>query len=485
MHYFIVVLIAFALSIYGCEGKTGPAGPAGQTGAAGSIGPQGPAGPPGTPGTPGATGPQGPAGPAGPKGDTGEPGPKGDTGDQGPPGDASTIDPTQIGAILGNALSDIHHVKLIQDGDDEDATLVFSAPEFAAADAEAGSKWDPILDVGESTMIVAKAATQTMMPVDHVAFVWSSKDEDVATVDAGGMIEALEPGTSAITAAAPARGVAVTFVVTVLSEVKSIVIDSPADGFFLSNGESVGLEATAYDKAQDKDTDGPDGNPVPVDLTFKSGDESVIEIAGSTAKAVGVGSATITAHYGTGDAEVKSEGIEINVTPGGDVTHQLTYTRIGASDRAFHILNRLTINTTNDPVDTTTATLVYGPGDDREDASLSSFTPVTFTVQVRLFDSEGNANVDTSVDGVSAFATTGLNAEIQGSGIQMAAISVSITAGIATITVANAGALDTDGTSTTNAVTGAGTARLILSYPGADDIALPAISVTEETTVVE
>ena len=70
------------------------------------------------------------------------------------------------------------------------------------------------------------------------------------------MIEALEPGTSAITAAAPARGVAVTFVVTVLSEVKSIVIDSPADGFFLSNGESVGLEATAYDKAQDDDTDG-------------------------------------------------------------------------------------------------------------------------------------------------------------------------------------------------------------------------------------
>ncbi len=481
MHYFIVVLIAFALSIYGCEGKTGPAGPAGAQGAAGAAGPAG------ADGAPGPAGPVGPAGPKGDKGDTGDAGPagpagpQGPQGDMGPPGDASTIDPNQ----LGNILADIHHVKLIQDGDDEDATLVFAGPNFDMG--VAGDKWDVTLDVGESTMIVAKAATQTKMPILGVDFMWSSKDGDVASVD-GGMIEALEPGTSEITAAALTRGIAVKFTVTVLSEVKSIVMDSPADGFFLSNGESVGLEATAYDKAQDKDTDGRDGTAVPVDLTFMSSDDSVVEIDGSTANAVGVGTATITAHYGEGDAEVKSEGIKINVTPGGDVTHQLTYTRIGASDRAFHILNRLTINTTNDPVDTTTATLVYGPGDDREDATLSSFTPVTFTVQVRLFDSEGNANIDETVTGVSAFATTGLNAEIQGSGIQMTGISVASVSGspgVVTITVNNAGALDTDGTSTTNAVTEAGTARIILSYPGADDIALPAITVTEETTVVE
>jgi len=34
MHYLIVIVIAFALSMMGCEGKTGPAGPSGAQGAA-------------------------------------------------------------------------------------------------------------------------------------------------------------------------------------------------------------------------------------------------------------------------------------------------------------------------------------------------------------------------------------------------------------------------------------------------------------------
>ncbi len=467
MHYFIVVLIAFALSIYGCEGKTGPAGPAGAQGAAGAAGPAG------ADGAPGPAGPVGPAGPKGDKGDTGDAGPagpagpQGPQGDMGPPGDASTIDPNQ----LGNILADIHHVKLIQDGDDEDATLVFAGPNFDMG--VAGDKWDVTLDVGESTMIVAKAATQTKMPILGVDFMWSSKDGDVASVD-GGMIEALEPGTSEITAAALTRGIAVKFTVTVLSEVKSIVMDSPADGFFLSNGESVGLEATAYDKAQDKDTDGRDGTAVPVDLTFMSSDDSVVEIDGSTANAVGVGTATITAHYGEGDAEVKSEGIKINVTPGGDVTHKLTYTRIGADDRKFHIAWNVD----------STAVAIYGPGDTVPDEAPEDGTggaEVVYTVQVRIFDSEGNPNIDEAAD-----TADNLEVAVQGTGIDATGISVALQDGAATITVNND---DGDGladkalvaAANTNAVTGPGTARIILSYPGADDIALPAITITEET----
>lgn len=75
------MLIAFALSIYGCEGKTGPAGPAG---------------------------PQVPQG------------------GMVPPGDASTIDPNQ----LGNIPADVHHVLLIQDGDAKDGSAQYLAPMF-------------------------------------------------------------------------------------------------------------------------------------------------------------------------------------------------------------------------------------------------------------------------------------------------------------------------------------------------------------------
>lgn len=169
-----------------------------------------------------------------------------------------------------------------------------------------------------------------------------------------GAIEALEPGTSEITVTAPARGIAVKFTATVLSEVKSIVMDSPADRFFLADGESADLEATAYDEAQDDDMAGIEGTAVPVDLTFMSADDSVIEIDGSKAIAVGVGTVTITAHYGTGDAEVKSKGIKINVTPGGDLTHKLTFTGVGEDDRAFHIAWSMD----------STAVAVYGPGKD-------------------------------------------------------------------------------------------------------------------------
>lgn len=476
MHYFIVVLIAFALSIYGCEGKTGPAGPSGAAGAPGPAGPAGadgapgpagatgPQGPPGADGADGADGAQGPAGPQGPKGD------KGDTGEQGPAGagsDPGAIQDIVDGVIGTGVLADVHHIALIQDGDGDakDRTVTYMAHNNFMMSA-APKNWDTTLDVGETTTITAKAATQAATPIPGVEFGWASKNEDAVTVD-GGMIEAVGTGSSEITVTAMGRGIAVKFTVTVLSEVKSIVIDSPADGFFLSNGESVGLMATAYDKAQDDDTPDVDGDAVPVDITYMSSDDSVVEIDGSDAKAVGVGTATITAHY----ADVKSKGIKINVTPGGDTTHKITYTRIGAADRKFHIAFN--------PDSTTIA--VYGPGETVPDEMPSAGSPsganVEYVVQVRIFDSEGNANVDPAAD-----TATDLEAMVQGTGIDAVGISVTLTDGLGRVTVNNAGNTVTaaDGS---HAVTGAGTARIILSYPGADDIALPAITVTSSTEV--
>lgn len=95
MHYLIIAVLAFGLSLMGCEGKTGPAGPTGASGQAGPAGPAGPQGSTGPAGPQGETGPAGPAGPAGAdgaqgpqgeKGDTGETGPAGPQGEQGPAG---------------------------------------------------------------------------------------------------------------------------------------------------------------------------------------------------------------------------------------------------------------------------------------------------------------------------------------------------------------------------------------------------------------
>ncbi|MDD9948670.1 MAG: collagen-like protein [candidate division Zixibacteria bacterium] len=462
MHYFIVVLIAFALSIYGCEGKTGPAGATGAQGAAGPVGPKGDPGSPGPAGPAGAKGDTGDAGPAGPAGPEGPAGPKGDTGETGPPGDASTIDPNQ----LGNILADIHHVQLIQDGDADDGTLTFLGPNFDTGTA--GSKWDVTLDVGESSVLVAKAATQTKMPIIGVEFMWSSKDEDVATV-AGGMLEAVGTGTSEITVAALTRGVAVKFTVTVLSDVKSIVIDEPSDGFFLSNGESVGLKATAYDEAQDADKAGNEGTAVPVEnITFMSSDDSVVSVDGSTATAEGVGTATITAHY----ADITSKGIKINVTPGGDVTHIITYTRILAPQRSIHII--WSADSTAVGIFTADEDRMAGSGDTTDPAD------VVYNIAVNEYDSEGNYAPDSNV-------SSGVTVRLQpASGVLSTdGIAVALTSGEGTVTVSTSSdggladkALVAGGG---NAVVGAGTARLILSYPGADDVALPAIMVTEAT----
>lgn len=86
----ILVALAAAVSLIGCEGPQGPPGPAGPQGAAGPQGPagaQGPAGPPGPAGPQGSAGQQGPAGPQGMRGERGEPGPVGPAGPPGPKGD--------------------------------------------------------------------------------------------------------------------------------------------------------------------------------------------------------------------------------------------------------------------------------------------------------------------------------------------------------------------------------------------------------------
>lgn len=328
MHYFIVVLIAFALSIYGCEGKTGPAGP---TGPSGSAGPAGPAGPQGSTGPQGATGaagadgaqgPQGetgpmgpagadgadgapgPAGPQGEKGEQGEPGPAGPMGPAGPPGEdgedgadgaPGTVDPAAIagaidGVVNSGILADVHHLILLKDGEtDKTKGTRIDGPDFS----------DDVninLLAGASTSYVAIAGSASGNPIP-VTFSWETDVEDVASVD-NGVISGHLKGKAVITMTVDGRGIVVDFNVTVHDGVKGIVA-STMGATTIEKGDKITVTATAYDAAQD-DMEGADGNMVPnITFTWMSSNTGVATVDGDgVVTAVGSGSADITAHVG-------------------------------------------------------------------------------------------------------------------------------------------------------------------------------------------
>ena len=200
MHYLIIVVLAFGLSLMGCEGKTGPAGPAGSTGAAG---PQGLAG---------LDGSQGPVGPQGEKGDTGEQGPqgeKGDTGEQGPVGPQGPAGVPDTGGIDPIQLAQAHHIAIaIGDADKKDATAGLSAT----------------MRVGEELMIAAVAGAQSGKALDGIPVTLAiTKNDDEAITLEDGVITAAGAGSAEITAASELAGIAGKLSVTVTKPIDKIV----------------------------------------------------------------------------------------------------------------------------------------------------------------------------------------------------------------------------------------------------------------------
>lgn len=308
MHYFIVVLMAFALSIYGCEGKTGPAGPTGAAGPAGpqgSTGPSGPAGPAGPQGPAGADGADGAAGPAGPAGPAGEKGEKGDPGEDGVGADPADVQGIIDGVIAGGALADIHHILIIQDGEDADDARRANAPNFAEEHAAV------VLLVDDTTMLQAKAGSQNATPLP-VVFTWESDDTSIADVNAlTGMVTGVSNGSTTLTVSAVGRGVEIDVPVTVYKGIDSVVVTGGTGDNNLKIGDTLDLSATAHDES-----DADMGVMIPgVAFTWASSDEDVATVEAdeddssmATVTAVGVGTAKITASAGGEDSN------EISVT---------------------------------------------------------------------------------------------------------------------------------------------------------------------------
>ena len=358
---------------------------------------------------------------------------------------------------------------MTQVGGGDKATATFGGNDFTI---NAADDWDDKLNVGESLTITAKAASEDGEPIAGVTFIWETNDNTVlAVTDDGantGMIEAVSSGPAKVMVTLEGRGIDIEFSIEALSKVKFVEIDSPANDHFLLVGESVDLEATAYD-ADENDPDRDEDNEVGTDLLeFRSSNTAVVMIDGSTAKAVGVGSADITAHVG----DVKSKAITINVSASGDVTHKLTFTRIASSSLKI----TRTINNSGTVDDATDDFYDYTGG------NTDTAGQIRFTVHIRTLAADGTATLS------EITATDGLSTRIQGKdGVittDSTIAAVSGAPGVFTITIGGAGGDTTAGSLMNDGNWGeTGSARLIVSYDSgtnyAEDAVLPAVTVVD------
>ena len=384
MHYLIIAVLAFGLSLMGCEGKTGPAGPSGPSGAAGpagpagpqgSTGPAGPAGPAGADGADGATGPAGPAGPAGADGATGPAGPAGPQGPAGADGAAG------IPGIDIAEIAKADHIAFI----------------IGDADPAKGDQ-DKTLRIGEERMITAVLRSQSEEVLESIAVTMTeSKDADNAIeteVDADdpsmAMVTAEQKGEATIMATAELVGISAKLKYTVTKPIKKVVfmigtgddaVEAPSE-IFLAAGEVYNTEIIAVAKDEDNNVLTPRSDWV------WSSDKSVAEVAqkkDADDKLVMKGAIALTiTGKGAGDTEVTAttEGdvsASINVSVSGQsVTRRIVasssnngnafvFDRGASGGAAFNnattLFNVNLINTvTNEAIDTYSLTIAPAAG---------------------------------------------------------------------------------------------------------------------------
>ncbi|HEU4453795.1 MAG TPA: Ig-like domain-containing protein, partial [Longimicrobium sp.] len=140
------------------------------------------------------------------------------------------------------------------------------------------------LTVGQTAPLQAAASDSGGTAIPGVGVTWTSSSPAVASVDAGGTLRAVAPGSAALTASA--QGVSASARVDVAAVPVATLAISPAS-FSLTVGQSSPATAIARDAA---------GNPLTGRaVAWSSSDPAVATVAAGVVTAVGAGSATITA----------------------------------------------------------------------------------------------------------------------------------------------------------------------------------------------
>ena len=437
MHYLTAIVILFTLSMMGCEGKTGPAGP---------DGPQGAPGPPGIAGPEGPVGPQGPEGPRGPTGDRGDRGPAGpvgpvgSTGPQGDPGQGIDMDRLMNSGVL----STIQNITLIQDGDDRKAA-VFDAPHYDLRVDGKGKEvysLELIMAVGGTTTIAAKAAAQNGTVLENVVFDWES-DTDAVTVDEG-VIEAVMPTPGAkITLVVVGRGVKIELAVKVPEMIRRIELASDQlVSYVLPVGGEIELRSpVAYNREEG-------GRTI-------EGAEALIDWVSSAPKVVSVDGNVITAER-EGKAEITAQGqgvtsrnrIRVNVADAtGDITHVMEAFPTTLADR------------------TRTLTLADLDADPQVMRKVVPSDSIVFKIEVRKVKATGGTILNKDKN---------LTATVRSQNPDV----IAIPAGASPAVIDNDDKdYNDEGTITiqTAWIVGHGTAYLVVSMPGAEDLPLAPI----------
>ena len=327
---------------------------------------------------------------------------------------------------------------MTQDGNDKKkATLM--APMFNDSHT-----LDLTLAVNEMTTLVPKAASQSKDPIFGVILVWST-ESDAIMID-GNTIHAVEAVNGAkIVLSAASRGIKIEFTVNVLNVIKRIELASGQNtSYVLPIGGTVDLlTPVAYDAAEDgREIDGAEEL-----ITWVSNMPDVVSVDGNTLKAESTGKAEITAQ-GQG---VTSKGkVTVTVTGGVNaITHVLNNYSSSVASRTRILQPEV------EDVEGTTE-------DESVERSVTPNTNIDLLVQVLKVAPDGKtSDNDASVTLTVRSQNTDVIAIPEGSE------EVSVSAAQGTITI------------NTDWIMAHGTAYLVVSLPGANDLALPPIMINK------
>ncbi|MDE2845974.1 MAG: hypothetical protein OXO51_04635 [Gemmatimonadota bacterium] len=324
-----------------------------------------------------------------------------------------------------------------------DMTAVYDAPDYDLREGTENTL-DLIMAVGDMTTIAAKAASQdgSVLSVD---FAFASDSEAVSAE--GGMIEAVAPTTGAmITITAVGRGVEIELMVNVLDEIKRIEFASgQATSYVLPVGGSIDLMTpVAYDAEEDGE--------------MIAGAEAQIVWVSSAPDVVSVDGNTITAES-TGKAEIRAMGqgikskAKIMVTVAGG-TGVIRYVMNPYPSSAADRTRALTLAVEDDP-DT-------ADEDETVARSVEPATNIVLEIQV----------LEVGPDGRTSNNDDTLTATVRSQNPDVITIPegqnpVVISNALGTITI------QTD----EEWIVGHGTAYLVVSIPGAEDLPLAPIMI--------
>lgn len=328
----------------------------------------------------------------------------------------------------------------MQDGNDK-KIAVFDAPDYELREGTENTM-DLTMAVGDMTMIAAKAASQSGMALP-ITFDWAT-DSDAITVDGGAIDAVASTSTATVTVSAAGRGVEIDLTIKVLDLIKRIEFASgQATSYVLPVGGSIELMTpVAYNEEED-------GNVV-------DGAEALIDWVSSDTDVVSVDGNTITAES-RGKAEVTAQGQGVTSKA------KITVTVAGGTGVIRYVMNPYP-SSTADRTRTLTLAVVDDPntGDVDETVARSVDPDANIVLRIQVLEVGPDGKTSNNDDVLTATVRS-QNPDVIAIPTDQNPAAITAAEGIITIQTVE------------DWIVGHGTAYLVVSIPGAEDLPLAPI----------